>query len=160
MNQLEQAFALRRRIRDAEENYFQVIREEEFSRAESSEEIENAQDEVIEEVQRKTVRKSFICSFCNKSMANKTSLTNHIRNVHAKERNFRCDYCSKSFYNKYYLKDHVILHSNPRYKNSMSDTTDSTRPFKCTVNNCSKYFRLNRQLRFHQRKVHEGEFIL
>jgi Zinc finger, C2H2 type/C2H2-type zinc finger len=77
---------------------------------------------------------------------------------HLKVRSFSCDLCDSKFFTKRDTKLHIVRHiKNPNLKPRNRRTDDVTRPFKCTTEDCSKYFKTKLELNLHQRKMHQNK---
>jgi C2H2-type zinc finger/Zinc finger, C2H2 type len=82
----------------------------------------------------------------------------HANSDKAKVRNFSCTLCGSKFFSKVLLNLHIKRHSNnPNFKPRDRKPDDSTRPFQCTIEECSKYFKTIAELSSHQRRMHPGK---
>lgn len=97
------------------------------------------------------------CSICTKILATRRILQTHMKIVHQKIKNFKCELCHHSFPFNYKLKKHLIRCGNQRKGARRSDTSNTSRPFKCDVKPCSKYFLSTAELKQHK-ATHSGEF--
>lgn len=52
-------------------------------------------------------KKRVICDLCGVSLADKSDIPRHFRNVHRKNDNFSCQFCSKVYSCELYLKGHI-----------------------------------------------------
>ena len=84
----------------------------------------------------------FTCpeQICDKSFKNSTSLENHTKRVHLREKNVKCPECPKMFFSAGEVESHkVYLHS-------------TTKNFNCTM--CSKSFVKMADANLHMKGVH------
>ncbi|XP_061751049.1 zinc finger protein 8-like [Nerophis ophidion] len=63
-----------------------------------------------ESSKKKSAKQPFSCSFCRKSFANRSHLTEHVR-VHTGEKPFNCAACGKSFTTKGNFNRHMRTHT-------------------------------------------------
>lgn len=89
-----------------------------------------------------TGRKSFVCHLCGKSYITSTTLKQHVKEFHERNKDHRCEYCSDAFYTKTLLNDHI------RAKHTLD------RQFVCPQ--CGKSFTSSRYLSAHK-KLHSGK---
>ena len=94
-----------------------------------------------------------LCEHCGKNFANKKTLRQHIKFMHAdagptkkggtkqEAPGLKCELCDKTFRSKYHLISHRITHTN-------------SRPFSC--DECEKTYRTPSALRGHKKAVHAG----
>lgn len=101
-----------------------------------------------------TINKTQQCPHCHKVLSTKSKLRHHINSVHEKLKRFTCDRCSTSFYYKQQLEIHVV---EKHIQQKTRAVYDSSRPFKCSVESCSKYYKTREHLMLHLR-THSGKF--
>ncbi|XP_059054703.1 gastrula zinc finger protein XlCGF57.1-like isoform X2 [Achroia grisella] len=90
---------------------------------------------------RSNIKKTFICSTCNKGYSTVGGLRVHMRFVHGNAKPHICNYCGKKFTAPSYLKTHLIKHTGEKN-------------FKCDI--CSNRFVSKEALLYHTRR-HTGE---
>lgn len=114
-----------------------------------------------------------ICPYCALSV--KSSLDDHIANIHKKEKNFFCDLCSFAAYRKTSIEYH-ILHNHCTVKSfncSLCNFSTVTKQrlkvhigniheiahetFPCKYAECEKTFTKKCNLDYHVKRCHEGE---
>jgi uncharacterized Zn-finger protein len=83
---------------------------------------------------------SFVCTECEKSYKNRSTLATHQR-MHDGTA-FACDFCEKRFDLKTALKRHRIAHT-------------FAKPYACDVDGCEKKFATDSYVLLHKRTVHE-----
>lgn len=114
-----------------------------------------------------------ICPYCALSI--KSSLDDHIANIHKHEKNFFCDLCSFAAYRKTSLEYHILHnHCTVKYFNcslctfstvtkqrlkvhirNMHEVAHETYP--CRYAECDKKFTKKSNLEYHIKRCHEGE---
>jgi hypothetical protein len=92
------------------------------------------------------------CLKCDYKQKHFSRIIQHNEAVHLKVKKFHCDLCDYKCHGIGNMKRHLNVHVNG--KRSIK-TDDSTRPFKCEIDNCSKFFKTKSQLKQHQ-KGHSG----
>ncbi|XP_019869173.1 zinc finger protein 239 [Aethina tumida] len=107
------------------------------------------------------------CLICNNVFKNRNTLKNHVRNVHAKEKNFKCELCERTFAMLGNLNVHKKSHSRVKTHicsfcgkgffsaNSLSlheKIHANKRAYKCAL--CSKAFNTFSDLYKHKLCVH------
>ena len=93
-------------------------------------------------------QKTFTCQVCSKSFAKMYRLNRHVKTVHK----IKCELSDS----KFGQNDQDGCQKNPFSKRS--GTSDSSRPFRCSHENCGKYFKSNYNLNRHI-KTHSGKFF-
>ncbi|XP_071060566.1 zinc finger protein GLI4-like [Pseudochaenichthys georgianus] len=101
--------------------------------------LKNRQESVSDS-RRSAEKKTFGCSLCKKSFAQKRSINRHMR-IHTGEKPHNCSVCKKAFSQNIHLKEHMRIHTGEK-------------PFSCLV--CEKAFSRSGSLKAHMR-VHTGE---
>lgn len=112
----------------------------------------------------------FHCTFngCSKSYASKTSLEQHIRVTHTKEKPFQCHYCETRFPTTYQRTLHHRTHTQekkyecaicgslfPSYsQHKMHQFSHSDERFYCLFPGCSKDYSRPYSLNAHYKKTH------
>ncbi|XP_054644027.1 oocyte zinc finger protein XlCOF22-like isoform X1 [Dunckerocampus dactyliophorus] len=89
---------------------------------------------------KKTDKKTFKCTVCDKRFSCKSSWTRHTR-MHTGEKHFSCSACGKSFTQKAHMVSHMRTHTGER-------------PFSCS--HCGKGFTQKSSMALHMR-THTGE---
>ena len=115
-----------------------------------------------------TGAKPFKCPHCDICFRQSGTRRNHVRAVHAKERPFVCEYCGKTFAHKSSITVHIRIHTNEKphqcqtCKRTFTDratcskhqtTHSGAKPYKCKV--CSKCFSQKSNLKRHFQNIHE-----
>ncbi|XP_072771005.1 uncharacterized protein [Nerophis lumbriciformis] len=121
-----------------------------------------------ERSEKKTGKKGFTCSFCDKSFCSKTNFARHIR-THTGEKPFNCSVCGNTFSYKATWTAHMRTHTGETpfncsvcgntfsYKATWTAhmrTHTGEKPFKCSV--CGDHFSQKGTLTAHMR-IHTGE---
>lgn len=120
---------------------------------------------------------NFKCNICSKDFNNKGSLNYHMKLVHADPKEYPCNVCGKSFKALQILRKHIIVHNDDKFecnecgkilsrkhllkshKIKFHTTLENEAAFKCGVEECSKPFKTNLQLKYHMIDVHrKGNF--
>ncbi|XP_033620275.1 histone H4 transcription factor isoform X3 [Fukomys damarensis] len=84
------------------------------------------------------------CPLCDMTCPLPSSLRNHMRFRHSEDRPFKCDCCDYSCKNMIDLRKHLDTHSKgPAYR--------------CDFENCSFSARTLCSIKYHYRRVHEGD---
>lgn len=114
-----------------------------------------------------------ICPYCALSI--KSSLDDHIANIHKKEKNFFCDLCSFAAYRKISLEYHILQNhcdeksfncsfcsfktvTKQRLKVHMRNMHETAHEsFPCRYAECEKSFTKKANLEYHIKRCHEGE---
>lgn len=110
--------------------------------------------EFLDSKKGKVEAKKWKCKICLKHYSSRNSLKKHLERIHAKIKRFSCDICGLSEYLKENLQAHMIRrHINPTVKPRRF--YDKSRPFKCNVPGCSKFFKRKSDLDYHLR-IHAG----
>ncbi|GBP42727.1 PR domain zinc finger protein 5 [Eumeta japonica] len=86
-------------------------------------------------------RPEYKCPICDKKYLTKSLCTNHVKNVHMKEKNHECDLCSMRFYTKSDKNRHRVTHTGEKN-------------FVCTF--CTNLFATKDSLRRHIKRTHIG----
>lgn len=92
--------------------------------------------------------KKFKCQICGKVANTKGDLKRHVDAVHSKMKKFECDLCGR----KVYLKHEMILHLKHGHINAilkLKPVYDESRPFRCTIKGCTKFFKTSNNLATH-----------
>jgi hypothetical protein len=114
----------------------------------------------IKKSRRKKFDEILKCKTCGKVFKGSQKIGHrrqHQLAVHEKFRPFKCDLCNFSATLKGDLKTHLKRHANnPNFK--PQNSYDSSRPFKCSIEGCSKYFKRKYHLKCHERDSHRGKF--
>ena len=115
------------------------------SNTEEPEESQNSEEFAVKSAEADNVRKIIVvkrhqCAQCNKTFAQKGTLTRHLR-THSNEKKFQCDQCDKTFTLKGNLIRHLKRHTKGKslYKN--------VNRFECTQ--CKKVFCAEDRFRKH-----------
>ncbi|XP_047128966.1 zinc finger protein 287 isoform X1 [Hydra vulgaris] len=114
-----------------------------------------------------TGAKPFKCPHCDICFRQSGTRRNHVRAVHAKERPFVCEYCGKTFAHKSSITVHIRIHTNEKphqcqtCKRTFTDratcskhqtTHSGAKPYRCKV--CSKCFSQKSNLKRHFQNIH------
>ena len=119
-------------------------------------------------IKRHTGNKDHLCHYCDYKSVDSSSLSQHIKMVHDKERPFVCSICGTSFGTKQKLTIHMNRHTGTKthlckycdFKSVESSglnrhvraVHEKEKPFVCLI--CNKGFGQNSQLKTHISGVH------
>ncbi len=133
-----------------------------FKSSEIEAHVHEAHTEQTETEEKKEAAKGYKCHICDKTLLNKKTLKNHIRNVHNGTEACSCQFCGQKFSYHFSLRQHIVKCSGNQKCNK--DTVESIKihdpqevnksrvTFSCDF--CDKCFPTRFMLKDHRDSVH------